>query len=79
MLKERAADTTFRSLDVFEGLSGLVTALVSLIMCISTITVLNPWILIPVAAAVVLNYINGKRLNRKTFEMNRNIQRYNRY
>ena len=79
MLKERASDTTFRSLDVFEGLSGLVTALVSLIMCISTITVLNPWILIPVAAAVVLNYINGKRLNRKTFEMNRNIQRYNRY
>lgn len=79
VLKERAEGTTFDSLEVFENLSGLITALISLIMCVSTITVLNPWILILVIIAVALNYVNSKWLNQKTFKMNNEIQRFNRY
>ena len=79
VLKERAEGTMFDSLEVFENLSGLITALVSLIMCVSTITVLNPWILILVIISVALNYVNSKWLNQKTFKMNNEIQRFNRY
>lgn len=79
ILKERAEETTTDSLDTFEYLSGLISAIISVIMCASIISILNPFILALVIIVVVLNYINNKWVNKKTYLMNKEISKYNRF
>lgn len=78
-IKERAEGTTSDTLDTFEYLSGLISAIISVIMCASVISVLNPLILIFVILIVLSNYVNGKWLNQKTYSVDKEISKYNRY
>lgn len=79
ILKERATETTSDSLDTFEYLSGFVSAVISVIMCASVISILNPLILVLVIIVVVINYFNSKWLNQKNHSINNEIGKYNRY
>ena len=79
ILKERAEETTSDSLNVFEYLSGFVSAVISVIMCASIISVMNPLILVLVISIVIINYFNSKWVNQKSYLMNKEISKYNRY
>lgn len=79
ILKERAEETTSDSLETFEYLSGFISAVISVIMCASIISALNPLVLALVIVVVVFNYFNGSWQNHKTFIMNKEVSKYNRY
>ena len=79
ILRERAEETTSESLSTFEHLSGLASAIISVVMCVSIISVLNPWLLALVIVVVIINYTNSKWLEKKSYEMNFEIGKLNRF
>ena len=79
VLKERAEETTIDSLDTFEFLSGFISALISMIMCISIIFSLNLWILVLVIIVVVINYLSSRRVTQKSFPIDHELSKYNRF
>lgn len=79
ILKERAEETTADALNTFEHISGFLSALISLMLCTSIISVFNPLILIIVIVVVTIDYFNNKWISKKNFDMNNEIAKYNRY
>ena len=79
IVRERAEETTSESLSTFEHLSGLASAIISVVMCVSIISVLNPWLLALVIVVVIINYTNSKWLEKKSYEMNFEIGKLNRF
>lgn len=79
LLKERAEETMADSLNTFQYLSDLISAVISVVTCAAIISILTPFILVLVIIVFVLNYYNNKWVNNKTFLMNKEISKYNRY
>lgn len=79
MLKERAEETTSDALNTFENLSGLASAVISLILCTSIISTFNSLMLLIVIVVVTIDFFNNKWISQKNFTMNNEISKYNRY
>lgn len=79
ILRERAEETSSNSLNTFGYLSGLASAVISVIMCASIISVLNPLLLALVIAVVIINYANSKWLEKKKYSINIEIGKLNRF
>ena len=77
--KERVANSLWESLSTFEYLSNIASAVISLIMYTSIITILNPLILFLLIIIVLINYFNNKWMNQKSFLINKEVSKYNRY
>ena len=60
ILRERAEETSSNSLNTFGYLSGLASAVISVIMCASIISVLNPLLLaLVIAVVIIMRTANG--------------------
>ncbi|MGI6743941.1 MAG: ABC transporter ATP-binding protein [Eubacteriales bacterium] len=78
-LKERAHDTIADSLTVFDYFSGMISAALSVLMCITVIAFVNPLIILLVTFVVIVNYCINKSLKLKQHAINNEIMKYNRY
>lgn len=79
ILKERAEGTTSDALNTFEKLSGLMSAVISLILCTSIIFMFNSLMLLVVIVVVIIDFFNNKWISQKNYTMNNEISKYNRY
>lgn len=79
ILKERAEETTSDALNIFENLSGLMSAVISLILCTSIISMFNSLMLLIVIVVVTIDFFNNKWISQKNYTMNLEISKFNRY
>ena len=79
LMQERAEGTLNNATSIIDKTSGLISAVISLIIVSSIISTLNPLIIVLICFIIFINSIMTKRANKKSFELRKDLDKVYRF
>ena len=79
LMQERAEGTLNNATSIIDKTSGLISAVISLIIVSSIISTLNPLIIVLICFIIFINSVMTKRANKKSFELRKDLDKVYRF